>query len=157
MEWSCSPACTELEAVMCDWAARLLGLDAIFQNESGVGGGVIQVSIKAKMLVIFQLLSRAEEPCAIQTTASDSALTAVVAARSRYMRKHPDTDLSRLVIYTTSQTHSLGAKAALVLGLSVRALDVKLEDNLALTGETLRAAYEEDIASERHPFILSTN
>lgn len=80
----------------------------------------------------------------------------MVAARSRYTRKHPDTDLSQLVIYTTSQTHSLGAKAALVLGLSVRALDVKFEDELALTGESLRAAFEEDTAAGRRPFILST-
>jgi hypothetical protein len=28
---------------VCDWAARLLGLDNVFQNESGKGGGVIQV------------------------------------------------------------------------------------------------------------------
>jgi aromatic-L-amino-acid decarboxylase len=56
--WSASPACTELEAVMMDWSARLLGLDPAFYNTSGVGGGVIQ------------------------STATDSALVACVAARS---------------------------------------------------------------------------
>ena len=49
-QWASSPACTELEAVVCDWAARLLGLEANFQNEHGIGGGVIQVSIVAKLL-----------------------------------------------------------------------------------------------------------
>lgn len=52
LQWSCSPACTELEAVVCDWAAKLLGLDRAFWNEVGTGGGVIQVSIlSAKMCI----------------------------------------------------------------------------------------------------------
>ena len=44
IKWICSPACTELEVVVCDWAAKLLGLDKAFWNESQVGGGVIQAS-----------------------------------------------------------------------------------------------------------------
>jgi len=43
LQWSCSPACTELEAIVMDWAANLLGLSDDFKNASGVGGGVIQV------------------------------------------------------------------------------------------------------------------
>ena len=43
LEWSCSPACTELEAIVMDWAAQMLGLSPEFHNSSGVGGGVIQV------------------------------------------------------------------------------------------------------------------
>ncbi|KLO11491.1 hypothetical protein SCHPADRAFT_470893 [Schizopora paradoxa] len=128
--WICSPACTELEVVVCDWAAKLLGLDKAFWNESKTGGGVIQ------------------------TTASDSVLVATVAARSRYIRANPDADLSKLVIYVSSQTHSAGAKAALILGLTNRILDVTLDDNLALRGSTLRAALEEDMAAGKHPFIL---
>jgi aromatic-L-amino-acid decarboxylase len=60
-----------------------------------------------------------------------------------------------LVIYTTTQTHSLGLKAGLVLGLSVRALEVKSEDNFALRGMTLQAALEEDRLQGKKPFILS--
>jgi aromatic-L-amino-acid decarboxylase len=52
-------------------------------------------------------------------------------------------------------THSLGAKAALILGLSFRALEVKREDNFALRGETLRQALELDGKSGKTPFILS--
>lgn len=44
-QWACSPACTELEAVVCDWAAKLLGLDRGFWNENETGGGVIQVCV----------------------------------------------------------------------------------------------------------------
>ena len=82
-------------------------------------------------------------------------LTAVVAARSLYMRKHANTHLEDLVIYTTTQTHSLGSKAALILGLSLRELDVTVEDNFSLRGEVLLRALEEDVGRGKKPFILS--
>ncbi len=58
-------------------------------------------------------------------------------------------------MYVTSQTHSLGVKASLVLGLECRILDVRAEDNYALRGDTLRAALEEDKAKGKRPFLLS--
>ncbi|CAE6513415.1 unnamed protein product [Rhizoctonia solani] len=42
--WTCSPGCTELEMLVMDWAAKLLGLDPTFHVESKSGGGVILVS-----------------------------------------------------------------------------------------------------------------
>jgi glutamate/tyrosine decarboxylase-like PLP-dependent enzyme len=42
-QWFASPACTELEAVVMDWAAKMFGLDGVFWNANEVGGGVIQV------------------------------------------------------------------------------------------------------------------
>ena len=132
-QWSCSPACTELEVIVMDWAAKLLGLSPDFYNSSGVGGGCIQ------------------------TTASDSVLVAVVAARSLYQRNNPDTKMEDLVVYTTTQTHSLGAKAALILGLQVRTLEVTAEDRFALRREGLRNALQEDERVGRKPFILSIN
>ncbi len=131
MQWAASPACTELEMIVMDWSAKLLGLSPDFLNTSGIGGGCIQV------------------------TASDSALIACVAARSSYQRMHPDTKMEDLVLYATSQTHSLGVKAAMVLGLSYRILPVKKEDNFALRGQTLRSALEEDAELGKKPFILS--
>ena len=59
-----------------------------------------------------------------------------------------------LVVYTTTQTHSLGAKAGLALGLKVKALEVRFEDKLSLRGATLRNALEEDISSGIHPFLM---
>ena len=44
LQWSSSPACTELEATVMDWAAQLLGLSPEFLNSSSIGGGVIQVN-----------------------------------------------------------------------------------------------------------------
>jgi len=60
-----------------------------------------------------------------------------------------------LVIYTTTQTHSLGLKAGLVLGLTVRPLEVNSEDGFALRGETLQAALDDDEKQGKKPFILS--
>ena len=131
IQWSASPACTELESIVLDWAARLLGLDSAFYNSSRSGGG------------------------AIQSTASDSALIAVIAARALYIHNHPGTPLEDLVLYTTTQTHSLGAKAALILGLSVRAIAVDPVDAFALRGSALRAALEEDASAGKKPFVLS--
>jgi aromatic-L-amino-acid decarboxylase len=88
-------------------------------------------------------------------TASDSALVAIVAARSWYQSRYPEAKFEDLVIYTTSQTHSLGAKAGLVLGIDVRTLEVGVEDHFALRGSTLRQALEEDRDAGRRPFVLS--
>ncbi|KAI0643877.1 aromatic-L-amino-acid decarboxylase [Trametes meyenii] len=128
--WLSSPACTELEQVVMDWCARLIGLGDHFLNRAGVGGGVIQ------------------------TTASEACIVVCVAARARYLRAHPDARLEDLVIYTTTQTHSLGVKAGLVLGLAVRALEVKAEDEYGLRGETLCAALADDSAKGKRPFVL---
>jgi aromatic-L-amino-acid decarboxylase len=89
-----------------------------------------------------------------QPTASESGLTAIVAARSLYMRQHPEVPAHDLVLYVTSMTHSFGAKAASILHLSLRTLDVSAEDNFSLRGATLRAALEEDEARGRRPFFL---
>ena len=59
------------------------------------------------------------------------------------------------MIYTTTQTHSLGSKAGLVLGIQVRAIEVFHDDQLALRGEALRNALEQDVNIGLKPFILS--
>ena len=79
---------------------------------------------------------------------------AVVAARSRYQRLHPDVPIDKLVIYTTTQTHSLGLKAGLVLGLPVYAIPVRAEDNYSLRGQSLREVIEKDKAEGKHPFVI---
>lgn len=116
-----------------DWAANLLGLSSSFHVSSGVGGG------------------------AIQSTASDSALVAVIAARARFLIGHPDVPAEKLVIYLSTQTHSLGTKTAVLLNIPFRALPVTPEDNFSLRGETLRKAYEEDRNAGKWPFVLSAS
>jgi aromatic-L-amino-acid decarboxylase len=135
-----------------DWSTKLLGLSSAFLNSSEIGGGVIMVRtmhLSSNMHLTDMELTDS------QTSASDSALTAVVAARSSYLRRHPKIRLEDLVIYTTSQTHSLGTKAGLVLGLSTRVLEVFSVDNFGLRGNTLERALAEDEQAGKKPFILS--
>ncbi len=154
-QWLASPACTELEALVMDWAAKMFGLQSVFWNANEVGGGVMQV--RSYLLLRFQAQSLPAAPHG-QTTASDSTLTAIVAARAWYLSEHPGTSLESLVIYVTSQTHSSGLKAGMILGLRVRALDVDVAvvaDNTGLTGEGLITAVKEDHARGLHPFVFS--
>jgi aromatic-L-amino-acid decarboxylase len=82
-------------------------------------------------------------------------MVAIVAARSRYQRLYPDVPTDKLMIYVTTQTHSLGLKAGLVLGLPVYAIPVRAEDNYSLCGQDLREVIERDRAEGKHPFAMS--
>uniref|UniRef100_A0A0K3CM33 BY PROTMAP: gi/814542705/emb/CEQ39736.1/ SPOSA6832_01283 [Sporidiobolus salmonicolor] n=1 Tax=Rhodotorula toruloides TaxID=5286 RepID=A0A0K3CM33_RHOTO len=128
--WLCSPACTELESKVTDWVAKLLGLDQSWCNEGMVGAGVIQGS------------------------ASESVITVCIAARERFLRLHPSTPFSDMVILGTTQTHSLGAKAALILGFEFVAIETRAEDEWALRGEALEKALRELKEKQKKPFIL---
>lgn len=101
----------------------------------------------------------------IQTTASDGAIIACVAARERVIKyllakkdspyKTREKIQSKLIMYGSTQTHSLGAKAGLVLGIPFRAIETYAEDNWALTGESFKKAIKEDQAKGLIPFMLS--
>lgn len=149
-QWLASPSCTELESIVFDWASQMLGLSSSFLNSSGVGGGCFQVcTLPLRLTGCSSLLQKK------QNTASEAALVAIIAARSAYIVAYPDTKLEDMRIYTTTQTHSLGLKAGVILGLTVRALEVTREDHFSLRGETLRVALEDDKEKGLHPFILS--
>ena len=121
-------------------------------------------------------------PLTPQNSASECALTAAIAARERALRHlahaargeangaitgDANTErievsipvrqqyTSKLVMYGSTQTHSLGAKAALLLGMQFRALPVRVSDDYALRGETLRKAIEEDVKNGFTPFFVS--
>ncbi|KAL6306954.1 pyridoxal phosphate-dependent transferase [Sparassis latifolia] len=128
--WLASPACTELEMTMMDWCAKVLGLSDEFLNSSQTGGGVIQ------------------------TSSSDALLVITVAARARYLREHPGTKLEDLVMYVSSQTHSMGVKTGLVFGLACRVLEVSADDEYGLRGAVVKKALEEDLANGKHPFLV---
>lgn len=146
--WSASPAVTELEFVVLDWLAKMMGLSSAFYSNdlSHAGGGVILGG------------------------ASEATLTLAIAARDRALRALAEADpaseadpvgwrsatLSKLVMYGTTQTHSVASKAAMMLGLRFRALDVLRKDEYSLRGPTLQAALDEDKAEGRVPFMLGT-
>ena len=122
---------------MTSWVGQMFGLDTDSFSKNGV----------------------------LQTTASESALIAAIAARERAVRmllaqegskfKTREEIVSRMVIYGSTQTHSLGAKAGLILGIPFRALVTKKEDNWALNGETFEKAIKEDQEKGLIPFMLS--
>ncbi|KAJ4300414.1 hypothetical protein N0V88_003089 [Collariella sp. IMI 366227] len=143
--WICSPAVTELETVVLDWLAKALGLPECFLSTGPTKGGVIHGS------------------------ASEAVLTAMVAARDKYLREtapegwEGNEELedkvaikrSKMVALATTLTHSSAKKAALILGVRFRAIKVREEDGYALTKEGLAAALAECKAQGLEPFFLA--
>lgn len=141
--WLCSPAVTELETIVLNWLARLLNLPDCFLSE-GEGGGVIQGS------------------------ASEAIVTVMVAARERYlnaackglegeeMEEKKAKVRGRLIALGSEQSHSSTAKAAIIAGVRYRSIPTRMEDDLAMTGEALRATLEECKRENLEPFYLTT-
>jgi aromatic-L-amino-acid/L-tryptophan decarboxylase len=132
MLWATSPAATEVESVVLDWLARLLGLPERF-----LGHGVIQ------------------------DTASSSILCALLAALHRASggRVRVDGITQRYAVYLSPETHSAGEKAVRIAGLgdaAIRVLDVD-PSSLSVTADSLRAAVAADRAAGVTPlFVLAT-
>ena len=145
--WICSPAVTELETIVLDWLAQILGLPESFQSK-GEGGGVIQGS------------------------ASEAIVTVMVAARERYIRRHLErqgiTDAeevedkscelrAKLVALGSDHAHSSTKKAAVIAGTRFRTVEAQQSDNFAATGTALRAKIEELIGKGLHPYYLTVS
>ncbi|KAK1759469.1 pyridoxal phosphate-dependent transferase [Echria macrotheca] len=143
--WICSPAVTELETVVLDWLAKALGLPECFLSTGPThGGGVIQGS------------------------ASEAVLTAMVAARDKYLRETVPAELegdaredaialkrSRMVALATSRTHSSTQKAAIILGVRFMTIPVGADDNYALTAPVLAATLAKCRERGLEPFFLT--
>ncbi|WP_245719050.1 pyridoxal-dependent decarboxylase [Micromonospora rhizosphaerae] len=133
MLWATGPACTELETVMLDWLAGLLGLPARFRSTSR-GGGVIQDSASSATLV-----------------ATLGALHRT--SKGRWREVGVD---QRYRAYTSTQGHSSIEKAARIAGLGadgVRPVEVDPQTQ-AMRPEELRAAIEADRAAGVVPAIV---
>jgi aromatic-L-amino-acid decarboxylase len=139
---------TELETIVLDWLAKMLGLPACFLSTGPTrGGGVVQGS------------------------ASEAVLTAMVAARDKYLRETVDVagtlgegeareevemvKRSRMVALATTLTHSSARKAALILGCRFRVVRVREEDGYALTKAGLEAELRECKRLGLEPFFLA--
>ncbi len=139
MNWATGPAITELEIRMLDWMAQAMGLPACFASDADQGGGVIQ------------------------STASDATLVALLAARHRARRLHPDDDAidSRLCVYTSTQAHSSVVKAAMIAGIARSPDDarrvrlVSTDAQLAMDPEALGAQIRADRGAGLVPAFVS--
>ncbi|KKY16071.1 putative aromatic-l-amino-acid decarboxylase [Diplodia seriata] len=140
--WLCSPAVTELETVVLDWLAQLLGLPACYRSE-GEGGGVIQGS------------------------ASEAVVTVMVAARERALRSlteglegreredKVDALRGKLVALGSEHAHSSTQKGAIIAGTRFRAVPGAREDGFAMTGKALRRALEDCERDGLVPYYLT--
>lgn len=133
MLWATSPACTELETLTLDWLAKATGLPEKFLSTSAHGGG------------------------AIQGTASEATLVALLSARRRALRAIGGSagDSSRehaLVMYASTQAHSSVMKAAMIAGLAtgpddkrrVRLIDT--DEDYAMDAAAIEHAMRDDIS-----------
>jgi aromatic-L-amino-acid decarboxylase len=129
MLWRTSPSATELEEVILDWLRQMVGLPAAFKG-------------------------------VIMDTASISSMIAVAAAREALdLRIREDgmagrSDLPRLTMYTSEQSHSSIEKGGIVLGIGQRNIrKIEVDEAFRLRPDRLAAAIEEDRRSGCLPFF----
>ncbi len=128
MLWATSPACTELETLMCDWMLDAAGLPDRFRSD-GLGGGVIQDS------------------------ASSATLCALLAAREAAVRG--GAQLTDLRLYATAHSHSSAQKAARIAGLADEQLVlVDVDARHAMHPDDLAARLDADLAADHTPFFV---
>ena len=131
MLWATSPACTELETVVVDWLAELLGMPDHYRTDN-VGGGVIQDS------------------------ASSAALLAVLAALRRIGDAAEKGLTGRHTLYVSTETHSALAKGARIAGIgadNVRVVGVD-PDTLGMDAAQLDRMIAEDVAAGAIPVLV---
>ena len=129
MLWSTSPVTTELESHVLDWLVDAMGLPTTWRVDSGVGGGVIQMS------------------------ASDATHAVHVVARSLAVAGGAATD--DVVAYASSQAHSSVEKACIVAGIRhVRLIEV--DDRFAMSAAALTEAVQRDLADGLRPAIVTS-
>lgn len=163
--WSCSPIATDLEFVMMDWVAELFGLSEIYKSTSKTGGGTIvgtaseaclTVAIAARERALqyeFEKLSN-EKTQSNQINHHELSNHTSFHQRSHlHLRKRAQMT-GKLVIYGSTQTHSMGHKTALILGLEWRGIEVSKEDGWGLRGDKLRKAIEFDVENGFIPCML---
>ncbi len=133
MLWVTGPACTEMETVMLDWLADLLGLPARFRSTS-TGGGVIQDSASSATLV--------------------ATLAALHRASKGQWRTHGVN--KGYTMYSSTQGHSSIEKAARIAGVGdagLRLIEVDSE-TLAMSPAALRSAIAADKAAGAVPALV---
>ncbi|KAI3712305.1 hypothetical protein L1987_70856 [Smallanthus sonchifolius] len=132
--WLASPAATELEMVVMEWILKLLQLPKSFSFSSD-GGGVIHGST------------------------CESFICTLVAARDKKLNQFGmrRTDLGKLVVYCSDQTHYSLKKACKVIGISpnnIRSIQTKKSMNFQLSPHALLMAIESDVRSNLIPLYI---
>jgi aromatic-L-amino-acid decarboxylase len=134
---------TELETVVMDWIAKLIGLPDCYLSQ-GEGGGIIQ------------------------GTASEVVVTAMVAARERIIRRRladmPEGEekmdkmaemRGKLVALGGEHAHSGTQKGAIIAGTRFRTVPAPKETGFRVTGAALQKTIDEVRAKGLEPFYFT--
>ncbi|XP_076653481.1 aromatic-L-amino-acid decarboxylase [Halictus rubicundus] len=140
--WAASPACTELETIVCDWFGKAIGLpsDFLYFSPGSKGGGVIQGSA-SECILVCMLAARAQAIARLKESPAHSHLDETAL-------------LGKLMAYCSRESHSSVEKDAMICFVKLRILEP--DDKSVLRGETLRQAIEADTAEGYIPFFVST-
>ncbi|RMJ05126.1 hypothetical protein CDV36_014205 [Fusarium kuroshium] len=145
--WIYSPAVTELEVIVMDWLAKLIGLPDCFLSKGPTNGGGV-----------------------IHGSASEAILTVMVAARNKFLASktaqlsHGHSDAkddeywrlrSRLVVLGSAGTHSSTKKAAQILGVRFIAIPVDEEHGFAMQASDLAQVLDGLTSRGLEPFFLT--
>src|SRR5437879_1112453 len=132
MLWETGPACTELEIVVLDWLAEMLGLPPQFHSRNS-GGGVIQDS------------------------ASSATLCPILSARERATNNSSNEDGCRqsLTAYTSAHAHSSIEKDIKIAGIGRKNLRlIEVADDFTMRSDLLEKAIEQDKKDGKTPFFV---
>ncbi|XP_076279174.1 aromatic-L-amino-acid decarboxylase isoform X2 [Lasioglossum baleicum] len=140
--WAASPACTELETIVCDWFGKAIGLpsDFLYFSPGSKGGGVIQGSA-SECILVCMLAARAQAIARLKESPAHSHLDETAL-------------LGKLMAYCSRESHSSVEKDAMICFVKLRILEP--DEKSVLRGETLRQAIEADTAEGYIPFFVST-
>lgn len=146
--WLCSPACTELETIVLDWVAQALNLPKCFMSSSeNRGGGVLQVSASD---TIATVMVAARERRVRELALAEGLKEGTLEYEDRVMDLRP-----RLVAMGSNQAHSSTAKGALIAGTRYRSATAKLENNMELAGDDVRAVLEQCEKDNLTPYYIT--
>uniref|UniRef100_A0A0D9XSH5 Tyrosine decarboxylase n=1 Tax=Leersia perrieri TaxID=77586 RepID=A0A0D9XSH5_9ORYZ len=129
--WAASPAATELE-IVTDWLGKALHLPGRLLFAGGGGG-------------------------TLMGTTCEAMLCAIVAARDAKLAVVGEERIGDLVVYCSDQTHFSFLKAARIAGIrrvNCREIPTSIQNGFELTGESVRAAVDADVAAGRVPLFL---
>ncbi|VAI52586.1 unnamed protein product [Triticum turgidum subsp. durum] len=132
--WAASPAATELEGVVVDWMARLVGLPECFLF-SGGGGGVLHGST------------------------CEAVVCTLAAARDRALSNLGHEAILRLVVYASDQSHYTFQKGARIVGIppsNFRVIPTLAGSAYGLTADSVHEAVKADVADGLVPLYLCT-
>jgi glutamate/tyrosine decarboxylase-like PLP-dependent enzyme len=153
LQWSSNPIATELEVVVMDWIAQMIGMGGDFLHTSGKGGGILQNTAGEAMVVVTVAARIQKQRELLAAKPPDQRMVDEDLDEAAYYA-----DSSRLVVYMSDQTHYCGPKACRVAGLRCRKVPARLvNNNFELFPEDVAEAIAADRAKGLIPCIMWLN